>query len=655
MCGITGYFDPTFYFNSDDHSRIITKMTDAIIHRGPDDSGLWSDKEKGIVLGFRRLAIVDLTPTGHQPMVSADGRYVMVFNGEIYNFEEIRQDLLKLGHTFRGSSDTEVMLAAICQWGIEKALSMFNGMFAFALWDRQDGELVLARDRIGIKPLYYGWMNNVFLFGSELKAMRANPAFNGSINRDALSIYLRHNYIPAPYSIYSGVYKLQPGTYITLLPGAVNQPPAPKTYWSVFDAVQNGIQHPFEGSDVEAVDELETLLKGSIRQRMIADVPLGAFLSGGVDSSTIVALMQTQSSIPVKTFSIGFEEKSYDEAQYARKVAEHLKTDHTDLYVTPQEALAVIPRLPMLYDEPFSDSSQIPTFLVSQLARRKVTVSLSGDGGDELFAGYDRYFWANRITQFATFMGGVPAGAASHMLKFGASGWFNGFWSAIGASRTGAPMQRTRDRMVKLSESIKSKSPEKTYFDLLSHWKNPDQIVLGGHEPETILLEKNRWPASENFIETMMYLDMMAYLPDDIMAKVDRASMGTSLESRVPFLDDHRVIEFAWRLPMSMKLRHGKSKWILRQVLYRHVPPALIERPKMGFGVPIDSWLRGPLKDWAEDLLDETRLKTEGYFNPGPIRQKWTEHISGQSNWQYYLWDILMFQSWLAETNRHGA
>jgi len=653
MCGIAGYFDPTFTLEGERHPSIIGKMTDAIKYRGPDDSGMWVDKEKGIVLGFRRLAIVDLTPTGHQPMVSQNGRYIIVFNGEIYNFEETRLKLSNLGHAFRGTSDTEVMLAAISQWGIDKSLSEFNGMFAFALWDRQECSLILARDRIGIKPLYYGWMNKVFLFGSELKALKANPSFNGVINRDALSIFLRHNYIPAPFSIYENILKLEPGTYITLTLGDISQQPVPKPYWSVSDAVENGIKNPFKGTDHEAVDELEALLKDSIRQRMIADVPLGAFLSGGVDSSTIVAIMQSQSSIPVKTFTIGFNEKKYNEAIYAREVAAHLKTDHTELYVTPDEVRGVIPALPSLYDEPFSDTSQIPTFLVSQLARQKVTVSLSGDGGDELFTGYDRYFWMNRMSRFSTMMNGIPAELGSKLLKFGASGSFAWFWDGMGLFTQGAKLQRTRDRMIKLSEMIGNQAPEKTYFDFISHWKNPDQIVINGHEPQTIFLDKSKWPAFRNLTDTMMYLDMKTYLPDDILVKLDRASMGVSLEARAPLLDDHRIIEFAWRLPMSMKVRDGQSKWLLRQVLYRHVPPALIERPKMGFAVPIDSWLRGPLKDWAEALLNESRLKKEGYLNPEPIRKKWMEHLSGQNNWEYYLWDILMFESWL-ETNVIG-
>ena len=653
MCGITGFFDPSSTLAAPDYAHIITAMMDTIVHRGPDDSGFWKDDAKGIVLGFRRLAIVDLTPTGHQPMISADGRFVIVFNGEIYNFEDIRQELMQFGHTFRGTSDTEVMLQAVCQWGIETALPRFNGMFAFALWDRQECKLVLARDRMGIKPLYYGWMNHVFMFGSELKTIQSNPAFRGVINRDALSLYLRHNYIPAPYSIYDDIHKLLPGTFISIPMDGINQTPQPQPYWSVFNAVQDGLSHPYQGSDQEAIEELEGLLKKSIRQRMIADVPLGAFLSGGVDSSTIVAMMQTQSTMPVKTFTIGFNEQGYNEAKYAKKVAEYLKTDHTELYVTSEEARSVIPSLPKLYDEPFSDSSQIPTFLVAQLARQKVTVSLSGDGGDELFYGYDRYLWMDRIYRFTTLMNGSLAAAGSKLLRFGASGRFDRAWNSLGEVTSVARFQRTRDRMIKLADSFNHQSPENIYRDLSSHWKTPDQIVINGREPLTVFLDKSKWPLFHNFGETMMYLDMMSYLPDDILVKVDRASMGVSLEARAPFLDDHRVIEFAWRLPQSLKMRQGKTKWILRQVLYRHVPPSLIERPKMGFGIPIDSWLRGPLKDWAEALLNESTIKQQGFFNPEPIQKKWNEHIRGETNWQYYLWDILMFQSWLDFNRSH--
>ncbi|MCE1252783.1 MAG: asparagine synthase (glutamine-hydrolyzing) [Anaerolineae bacterium] len=652
MCGFTGFFDPSFVLETRSYAQIVKHMSDAIIHRGPDDDGAWVDENKGITLGFRRLAILDLTPAGHQPMASADDRYVMVFNGEIYNFGELHAELVSAGHSFRGTSDTEVMLAAILQWGIKGALTRFNGQFAFALWDRLENQLTLARDRLGVKPLYYGWMNRVLLFGSELKSFKPNPVFSPEINRDALCLYMRHNYIPAPFSIYHKVFKLLPGSYIQIKAEDLNKEITPQPYWSLEATVTNGLTHPFKGNEHEAVDELEDLLKDSIRLRMIADVPLGAFLSGGVDSSAVVALMQTQSSIPVKTFTIGFNEKRFNEALYAREVAKHLHTDHTELYVTPEEAMQVIPLLPTLYDEPFSDSSQIPTFLVSQLARQNVTVSLSGDGGDELFGGYERYFWTRDLLKYKHILSVLPGNLPSKLLTGAASKHFDVFWHALGSNQHGTSTQRLRDRMVKLAEMLGSNAPEATYLTMLSHWKDPNRLVQGGFEPSTVLMDKSGWPSFKNFTDAMMYLDMKSYLPDDILAKVDRASMGVSLEARVPLLDDHRVVEFAWRLPLEYKIKGNISKWILRQVLYRHVPANLIERPKMGFGVPIDGWLRGPLKEWAENLLDEKVLKEQGYLNPAPIRQKWQEHIEGKNNWQYYLWDILMFQSWLINQNK---
>jgi asparagine synthase (glutamine-hydrolysing) len=640
MCGITGFFalSPSY---SEENLQTLTKvMTDAIRHRGPDDSGVWVDPTRGIALGFRRLAILDLSPSGHQPMLSPEGRFVIVFNGEIYNYANLREELRSLGHTFLGTSDTEVMLASIREWGLGKAVQQFNGMFAFALWDRQECTLSLVRDRLGIKPLYYGWAGRTLLFGSELKALRAYPEFHPEINRDALTLYLRHNYIPAPHTIYTQVYKLPPASILTVSlaqqPGDVR----PVSYWSAREVMQNGLAHPFNGTEQEAVHELERVLLNSVRLRMIADVPLGAFLSGGVDSSTIVALMQKQSTIPVRTFTIGFHETGFDEAHHARTVAKHLGTDHTELYVTSEEAQAVIPRLPALYDEPFSDSSQIPTFLVAELARQHVTVSLSGDGGDELFGGYNRYFWTTRIWKK---MGWIPA----PFRKFAAHGlaaFPPGFWNkAIGW--TGYP--NPGDKIHKLAEILGARTPSSIYLSLVSHWKHPEQVVLGGKEPTTAITDLSLWLKKCSLPEQMMALDLITYLPDDILTKVDRASMGISLETRVPFLDDHKVVEFAWKLPLSMKIRAGQGKWILRQVLNNYVPQRLIERPKMGFGVPIDAWLRGPLRDWAETLLDDGRIRREGFFHPEPIRQKWTEHMNGTRNWQYYLWDILMFQSWL--------
>jgi len=623
----------------------VRNMVATIRYRGSDDSGVWCDERVGIGLGHARLSILDLSPEGHQPMVSASGRYVISYNGEVYNFSELRTELEHTGAKFRGHSDTEVMLAHFEKWGIETAVRRFVGMFAFALWDKHTRTLTLGRDRLGEKPIYYGWQGQTFLFGSELKALRAHPAFRADIDRNALALFLRHNYIPAPYSIYQGISKLSPGCLLTVSLSQRNPQIVP--FWSGKQAIEAGLTHPFEGSDSAAVSGLEALLKNAIGQEMVADVPLGAFLSGGVDSSTVVALMQAQSSRPVKTFTIGFHEEGYDEAKHAKSVARHLGTEHTELYVMPKEAMDVIPRLPALYDEPFSDSSQIPTFLVSHLARRHVTVSLSGDGGDELFGGYNRYFWATNIWRR---VGWAPqpmrAALAGALTALPPSAWNAVFEGLARFLPAGWRYANPGDKLHKLAEMLAVGTPEEIYFDLVSHWKDPTEVVRGTHEPPTVLTDRAQWANLPDFEQRMMYLDQMTYLPDDILTKVDRAAMGVSLETRVPFLD-HRVVEFAWSLPLSMKIRHGQGKWLLRQVLYRHVPKELIERPKMGFGVPIDMWLRGPLKSWAEELLDETRLQREGYFDPRPIRGKWAEHLTGRRNWSYYLWDVLMFQAWL--------
>ncbi len=619
-------------------------MSDCIRHRGPDDEGLWCDAAQGLAFGFRRLAILDLSQTGRQPMHSAGGRYVIIYNGEIYNHELLRQELLRLGHSFRGSSDTEVMLAAILQWGLEAAVKRFNGMFAFALWDNSERTLHLVRDRLGIKPLYYGWMGDTFLFGSELKSLRAHRAFKGEIDRNALALYLRYNYIPAPFSVYTGIHKLSPGAIITIRSTDAPYAMTPAVYWSAREAVEAGVANPFQGDEQEAVDALEALLRQSIALRMIADVPLGAFLSGGVDSSTVVALMQAQSSRPIKTFTIGFDEAGFDEAPHAKAVARHLKTDHTELYVSPEETRNVIPLLPSLFDEPFSDPSQIPTYLVSRLARQSVTVSLSGDGGDELFGGYNRYFIAPRIWNW---IGWLPLAARKAMSRgitaIPASTW--GDWLARTTS-----FPNPADKADKLADLIRAPEFSSIYRGLISRWDRPADIALNSVEPVTPATDSSSRARVGNFAEQMMYLDLVSYLPDDVLCKVDRASMGVSLEGRVPFLDDHEVVEFAWRLPLKMKIRNGSGKWILRQVLYRHVPRKMFERPKMGFGVPLDAWLRGPLREWCETLLDENHLRQQGYLCPEPIRQKWSEHVSGARNWQYLLWDVLMFEAWLAES-----
>ncbi len=619
MCGIAGFWQQGGATQSALTARA-RAMADALVHRGPDDTGLWTDVEAGVAFGFRRLSILDLSPAGHQPMGSQSGRYVIAFNGEVYNFREMRMELECSGYRFRGHSDTEVILAAIEAWGVHAALGRFVGMFAIALWDRQERKLSLIRDRLGIKPLYYGWMRGTLLWGSELKALRTHPSFREDIDRDSLALFLRHSAVPSPYSIYKNVYKLPPGSMLTVdTPSEEAVMRKPVVYWSAQRVVEDGVRNGFDGNEAQATDQLDRLLREAVRLRMIADVPLGAFLSGGIDSSTVVAMMQSQSQRAVKTFSIGFREDDYNEAPHAREVAAYLGTEHHELYVTSREALDVIPRLPEIFDEPFSDVSQIPTYLVSRLTRSHVTVSLSGDGGDELFSGYSRYRTAQRIWNT---MGWLPLSLRR----------------SLGTLLPGRRGEVWRDL-------LGMPSAEALYHRMVSHWKKPQELVIGGTEPPTQLFRMQEGPGGLEFPRHMMLADLVSYLPDDILAKVDRASMAVSLEARVPLLD-HRVVEFAMSLPASMKVRGGQGKWILRQVLERYVPRKLTERPKMGFGVPMGAWLRGPLRDWAEDLLSSDRLRREGYLDPAPVRKIWEDHLSGARDWQYYLWDVLMFQAW---------
>lgn len=658
MCGLAGFVDKTPVLRGADWPAVLEKMGDAIRYRGPDDAGIWTDTEAGVGLVHRRLSVIDVSAAGHQPMVSATERYVLTLNGEIYNHRGLRAELEGSFASdenrpilWRGHSDTEILLAGIQIWGIEATLKKVVGMFAFALWDRAERILYLARDRLGEKPLYYGWQKGVFLFGSELKALKRHPSFEGEIDRNALTSLLRYCYVAAPNSIYKDIYKLPAGTFLRLNSGnarfSTEPLPDPVPYWSLATVAASGRDEPFSGSDREAVSALEARLKESIGLQMVADVPLGAFLSGGVDSSTVVALMQAQSTRPVKTFTIGFHETEYNEAVHAKNVAAHLGTDHTELYVTPKEAMDVIPRLPTLYDEPFADSSQIPTFLVSQLARQHVTVSLSGDGGDELFGGYNRYFWATRLWgKHRTLTKPIRATLAGILKSVSPAKWDAVFTNLSGVIPAAWSYNNPGDKLHKLAETLGLKSSDELYHRLLSHWDHPTEVVINSAEPATIISDCVDQKNLPDFESRMMYLDTLHYLPDDILVKVDRAAMAVSLETRVPFLD-HRVVEFAWQLPVSMKVRQGQGKWILRQVLDKYVPRELIERPKMGFGVPIDSWLRGPLREWAEGLLDDSRLRREGFFHPEPIRRKWKEHLSGRANWQYYLWDVLMFQAWL--------
>ncbi len=629
------------------------RMANALLHRGPDDGGVWVDVEAGLALSHRRLSIIDLSSQGAQPMCSACGRFVLVFNGEIYNFRALREELEGLGHGFRGHSDTEVMLAAIVQWGLPNALLRFNGMFAFALWDRTERVLHLVRDRLGEKPLYYGWMGDVFLFASELKAFRVHPNFRGEINRQAMALLMRYNCIPAPHCIYEKISKLLPATILTVQAGNSSSSKSIE-YWSAGQVAERGVAHSLVGTKEEAIEHLDALLRSSVQLRMLADVPVGAFLSGGVDSSTIVALMQAQSSRPVKTFSIGSTEDSYSEAQHAKQVARALGTEHLELYVTAKDAIEVIPRLPRLYDEPFSDSSQIPMLIVSQLARDHVAVALTGDGGDEIFGGYNRYFWGRSVWQHTGWIPPIIRRQAAFALTAVSSKswdyWFAMFQDALPAKLR---QRRPGDKLHKLSEVLGAESPEAMYRGLVSHWKHPERLVLGSTEPSTALSDHRGKTPFPDFTRWMMYMDLVSYLPDDILVKVDRASMGVGLEARVPFLD-HRVVEFGWQVPLSMKIQPGEGKWLLRQVLYKYVPKELIERPKWGFGIPLDTWLRGPLRDWVENLISEERLHREGFFNSELVREKWQEHLSEKFNWQYHLWDVLMFQTWL-EDNRVSA
>jgi asparagine synthase (glutamine-hydrolysing) len=653
MCGIVGFYTTEPLPGA---TEVLRRMNDTIAHRGPDAQGQWFDPTHGVALAHRRLAIIDLTEEGRQPMRSASGRYIIIFNGEIYNFLRIRADLERLGHRFRGHSDTEVMLAAFEEWGLEPSLQRFIGMFAFALWDSAQSELTLARDRLGKKPLYYCVTNGRLIFGSELKALRAFPEFNASIDRQALTLFLRYNYVPAPRTIHEGVSKLEAAHFVRF---AARQHSVVelerRCFWNAAEVQAAASADALSVSPGEVTDQLDELLRDAVQLRMIADVPLGAFLSGGIDSSLVVALMQTLSSRPVRTFTIGFNEEEYNEAHHAWVVARHLGTDHTEVYLTPNETLAVIPKLPLLYDEPFADASQIPTALVCAMARQHVTVALSGDGGDEAFAGYSRYAQARdicrRLSRVPPWLLRTMSQSIPHVPVT--------FWEGLARlSRPVASGKLRADgfgyRMQRLADRLGCATPQQLYRHLMSYWLAPMKLVVDGREPSSVLADAPQKNDLDQFTDQMMLLDTLTYLPDDVLVKVDRASMAVALEVRAPLLDQ-RVLEFAWRLPLAMKLHDGRGKIVLRKLLSRYVPEKLFERPKTGFGVPIYRWLRGPLRDWAENLLDEQRLEREGYLKAMPIRNVWQSLLAGQSEWAYggeLLWSVLMFQAWLEHLHR---
>lgn len=645
MCGIAGFIDRKRETSDADLASIAGAMAGEIAYRGPDDNGVWVDAHAGVALGHRRLSVVDLSPHGHQPMVSPSGRYIVSFNGEIYNHRELRDRLTGEGTHFRGHSDTEVLLAAVDHWGLVPAIQATNSMFALAIWDRERAELSLARDRLGEKPLYYGWMGPTFLFGSELKALRRHPSFQTEVDPQALALYLRHNCVPAPWSIYRGIRKLPPATVLTVNPtGSGNS--QPEQYWSLAEVAKRGLAQPLLGSPQQVVEQLDAELRRSIGLRMVADVPVGAFLSGGIDSSTVVALMQAQSAMPVRTFTIGFDDPIYDESANAAKVASHLGTEHVEHRVTSVEALAIIPRLPCMYDEPFGDSSQIPTALVAEIARRHVTVSLSGDGGDELFAGYNRYAWYQSVMRWLDRLP-VPVRhrVAAAFGRVRPRTWEHAFRLASPALPTRLQVRDPVAKVRKALDVLDASSPADAYVRLTSHWPDLGSLVNGLDTESVPAAAMLHWEEFTSPVDATMYLDQTGYLPDDILTKVDRATMAVGLESRIPLLD-HNLVELAWQIPLGCKLRNGTTKWALRQVLAPHVPLDLVERPKAGFGLPIGDWLRGPLRDWAEDLLSESSLTASGYLAPQPIRRRWKAHLANDANNEHQLWDVLMFEAW---------
>lgn len=645
MCGIAGSWKPGADQSSVDIGQ---RMAAVLHHRGPDDGDVWVDESLGLMLAHRRLAVIDQSAAGHQPMQSGCGRYTISYNGEIYNHLDIRSELEASGHApeWRGHSDTETLLASLAAWGCPATLKKLNGMFAFALWDQRDRCLILARDRMGEKPLYYGISKGVFLFASELKALQVHPAWEGEIDRNALAAYFRFQYVPAPRSIYQNINKLPPAHYAEIR--FSSQPEiALHRYWNLSAAAQSGAGSSAQQNAAALTDSLDVLIRDSVGRRMVADVPLGAFLSGGYDSSMVVAQMAAQSNLPVKTFSIGFEDPELDEAPHARAIARHIGTDHTELYVTDRDALNTVVDLPKIWDEPFADSSQIPTLLISHMAREHVTVSLSGDGGDELFYGYGRYFQAESLQQTLAKWPLPVRQLAAAVLSHAPVAILEALARLLPSRYQ---VEHPSDRLPKLAPLLRLRDPALFYQEIVSHWKAPEELVRGAVEPISAFTDKANLPSLPGLAELMMYLDMISYLPDDILTKVDRASMAASLEARVPLLD-HRLVEFAWQIPTSLKRSSDGGKALFRDVLYRYVPSALLDRPKKGFGVPLESWLKGPLRDWGESLLSEQKLQDAGFLDANLVRTMWQQHISGERRWHYYLWDVLMFQAWL-ETQR---
>lgn len=641
MCGFAGFVDFAADRGAADLERVARRMSDPLIHRGPDGYGSWVDAAQGVGMGHRRLAVIDLSPHGSQPMVSASGNLVLSFNGEIYNHTALRAALESTGHVFRGTSDTEVLVESICRWGIEETLTRVVGMFAIAVWNVATSTLTLARDRLGEKPLYYGWAGREFLFGSTLEALKKHPAWKAPLDLDVLALYFRTNYVPDPLAIYRGFRKLLPGSCLHLAVGSatVGELPEPKRYWSLLEAARRGISSPFAGDDREALEHLESLLKQSVGGQLVADVPVGAFLSGGIDSSCVVALMQQHSTTPTRTFTVGLEDAAYDESGRAAKIAAYLGTQHTQLTVTAGDLIDIVPRMPEFFDEPFGDSSQIPTALIARLARKDVTVALTGDGGDEVFCGYNRITQLKRIHEstkwiplpirraISASLAAIPVSAYDVVLRRGKFG-------ALG------------DQAHKLGAILGMDGINEMYLDLATQWKNPTELVLGATPIASTLGDIGNWPHDLPPLLRLMWVEASTSLPGDMLTKVDRAGMGYSLESRMPLLD-HRLIEFAWSLPDRYRIRDGKSKWALRQVLDGYVPEALVDMPKSGFGIPLDEWLRGPLRDWAESLLDARRLRDQGLLDADQVRTTWQQHLDGRYRSQSGLWGVLMFQGWM--------